>query len=45
MCRSKKSVKIVSTENDNVEDVEDKIDELFMDLINIDTIDAKKDWV
>lgn len=42
MCKEKKWIKAVNTE-DKVEN--DKLTELFIETINIDVIDVRKDWI
>lgn len=45
MCKSIKSVKTVSTDNEAVRNVEDRLEELFIDVISINAIDVKEDWL
>lgn len=45
MCKSIRSVKTVSTDNEDVRNVEDRLEELFIDVISINAIDVKEDWL
>lgn len=45
MCKSIRSVKTVSTDNEDVRNVEDRLEELFIDVISINAIDVKQDWL